>query len=301
MDKATYQYELVVASMFKNESPYLAEWVSHHFEHGADHIVLYDNGSTDDGRAKVQPWIDSGEVTLFDWPQLKTEGAQYNAIHHSLDLMKQRARWITFLDLDEFLFSPLGVPLPEVLSEFSEEVGIDVHWVCYGSSGHISTPSGSVRDNFVRRAPLQFKRNRQFKTIINPREAVKRIPGNHEWTFQGGRAAVNERRRPLEVPISLRDRIERKIRKIFPLAHRWLAVHFPLSFSYFHLIMREVSVEKLRINHYIVKSKEEFMEKQVRHGVSRGDKYSQSFFTYHDRNEVLDPILSSRPNQGYQR
>jgi hypothetical protein len=148
---------------------------------------------------------------------------------------------------------------------------------------------------------LQFKRNRQFKTIVNPREAVRRIPGSHEWSFQGGRAAVNERRCPLEVPISLRDRIERKIRKIVPLAHRWLAVHFPLSFSYFHLIMREVSVEKLRINHYIVKSKEEFIEKQVRHGVSRGDKYSQSFFTYHDRNEVLDPILSSRPNQGYQR
>ena len=300
-EKATYQYELVVAAMFKNESPYLAEWVSHHLEHGASHIVLYDNGSTDNGRAEVQPWIDSGEVTLFDWPELKTEGAQYNAIHHSLGLMRQRARWITFLDLDEFLFSPLGLPLPDVLSEFSGEVGIDVHWVCYGSSGHISTPSGSVRDNFIRRAPLQFKRNRQFKTIINPREAVKRIPGSHEWSFQGGKAAVNELRRRLNVPVSFSDRIEQKIRMVFPRVHRWLAVHFPISFSYFHLIVRDVSVEKLRINHYIVKSREEYMEKQVRHGVSREDKYSKSFFTYHDRNEVLDPILSSSPKQVDQR
>jgi Glycosyltransferase family 92 len=296
-----FQYYLVVASMFKDEGPYLAEWVSHHLAQGADHIVLYDNGSSDNGASEVKRWIDSGHVTLINWPEPKSEGSQYRAVHHSLELMRERARWITFLDTDEFLFSPGGASLPTVLRAFEDEVGIDVHWICYGSSGHLKKPVGSVRESYLYRAPIQFMRNRQFKTIVDPREAINRKPRQHDWQFRNGRRSVNEARMPLAYRGSLRDRWEQHLHRRLPSLHRWLAERFPLHFSYYFVIMRPVSADILRINHYVVRSRQEFAEKQSRHGAHRADKYSESFFNYHDRNEVLDPILSPRQNQELRR
>lgn len=288
-----FPYYLVVASMFKDEGPYLAEWVSHHLAQGVDHIVLYDNASADGGTAAVQPWIDSGHVTLFSWPEPKTSGSQYAAVHHSLDLMKDRARWLAFLDIDEFLFNPTGNDVPAALRSYEDEVGVDVHWICYGSSGHAEKPEGSVRDSYLYRAPIQFMRNRQFKTIVDPRAAIKKKPRNHEWQFQGNRRSVNEARVSLAMKGSLRDRLEQRLYRSVPTLHRWLAERFPLRFSYYFVIMRPVSAATLRINHYVVKSRREFIEKQIRHGAHRADKYSDSFFRYHDRNEVRDPILAS--------
>ena len=296
-ESRTDQHYLVVASMFKDEGPYLAEWVSHHLAHGVDHILLYDNASSDNGASEVQPWVDSGHVTLIDWPEPKVAGSQYRAVHHSLELMRERTRWIAFLDIDEFLFSPVGKSVPGVLRTFEDEVGVDVHWVCYGSSGYLQRPEGSVRDRYVYRAPIQFMRNRQFKTIVDPRAAIKRRPKSHEWQFHDGRRSVNEARISLAYEGSFRDRLEQRLHRHLPALHRWLAEHFPLRFSYFFVIMRPVSADLLRINHYAVKSREEFAEKQVRHGELRSDKYSDSYFEYHDRNEVLDPILSASPSK----
>lgn len=300
-EPTSYQHYLVVAAMFKDEGPYLAEWVGHHLAQGVDHIVLYDNASSDDGASQVQPWVDSGHVTLIHWPEPKTKGSQYAAVHHSLDLMRDRARWIAFLDVDEFLFNPTGNDVPGALRSFEDEVGIDVHWVTYGSSGHVEKPAGSVRDSYLYRAPIAFKRNRQFKTVVDPRAAVKRKPRTHEWQFHGGRRSVNEARMSLDTVGTIGDRLERRLHRHLPSLHRWLAERFPLRFSYYYVIMRPVSAATLRINHYVVKSRQEFAEKQRRHGADRADKYSESFFRYHDRNEVWDPILSSTRNQGLQR
>jgi hypothetical protein len=54
---------------------------------------------------------------------------------------------------------------------------------------------------------------------------------------------------------------------------------------------RRVSVEKLRINHYPVKSREEF-ERKARFKREKKRYDSIDYFAYHDRNDVLDPILS---------
>ena len=52
---------------------------------------------------------------------------------------------------------------------------------------------------------------------------------------------------------------------------------------------KRVSVGRLRINHYVIKSLDEYREKRTRFST---DKYDRVFFRYHDRNEVFDPILS---------
>jgi hypothetical protein len=61
---------------------------------------------------------------------------------------------------------------------------------------------------------------------------------------------------------------------------------------------KHVSVQRLRVNHYAVKSRQEFLAKVERHGAS-GEPDGRrvragvdtTYFVYHDRNDVDDPVL----------
>jgi len=55
-----------------------------------------------------------------------------------------------------------------------------------------------------------------------------------------------------------------------------------------------VSVRCLRLNHYAVRSRQEFEQKTARHGSSR---MAPRYFAYHDRNEVHDPALIVYANE----
>jgi hypothetical protein len=50
----------------------------------------------------------------------------------------------------------------------------------------------------------------------------------------------------------------------------------------------------LRLNHYAVRSRQEFEQKTARHGSSR---LAPRYFAYHDRNEIHDPTLVSYAGQ----
>ena len=283
---------LVIGSMFKDEADYLVEWVEFHLQRGVDHIYLYDNGSTDGGAATLEPFITTGQVTLIDWPQLKTEGSQRQAAHDCLARARTTSRWMAFIDIDEFLFSPRE-SLKAVLREYEREVGVEVNWVCYGSSNHSTKPHSGVLQSFCYRAPLYWKRNRQFKSIVDPKQATTRHAGSHAWQYAEDRLAVNERGVKIGDQQDLVFRLERKMRLLFPTLYDWIARTFPLLLNRYSVIDRKVSVNRLRINHYVIKSRSEYNHKRERHGPLRADKYSDSFFFYHDRNEVYDPILKA--------
>jgi hypothetical protein len=285
------KYYFAIGAMFKDEGPYLHEWVAFHLARGAEHFYLYDNGSSDNSLTVLEPFIKRGEVTLIHWPAPITEGSQTHAANDALRRAKVESKWLTFIDIDEFLFSPKE-HLPEILREYEDEVGIEVNWVCYGSSRRTSTPAGSVRDSFLYRAPLQWGRNRQFKCIVKTEAASEKRHSDHLWNFSDRRRSVNERREPLGRRHSVSYRLERWLRNHFPQLHRRASWRLPLLLNpYFH-INRPVSAERFRINHYIVKSAQEYTEKKIRHGQHRDGAYSDAFFRYHDRNEVYDPIIA---------
>src|SRR5262245_39414677 len=58
---------LAVCGIFRDEGPYLAEWVTFHRCQGVDRFYLYDNLSTDDWRSELGFEIDSGVVEVIEW------------------------------------------------------------------------------------------------------------------------------------------------------------------------------------------------------------------------------------------
>ena len=61
--------EFAICAIFREEAPFLDEWISFHIGVGASHFYLYNNFSTDNFRQVLEPWIAHGTVTLIDWPR----------------------------------------------------------------------------------------------------------------------------------------------------------------------------------------------------------------------------------------
>jgi hypothetical protein len=210
---------LSVCAIYRNEASYLREWIEFHRLVGVERFYLYDNESTDEHLQVLEPYLREGTVVVHDWPGA---AAQLSAYADCLERYRNDSRWIAFIDLDEFLFSPTGRPVPDVLSDHEGEVGVVVNSTLFGPSGHRTRPKGFVTENYL--FQLGSHRTRIVKTIADPRAAVQ--PGSpHHFEYSQG-LAVDENG--------------------YPVKGVWT---------------KSVSNSALRINHYVTKSEEELRAK----------------------------------------
>ena len=272
---------LSICAIFKDEARYLREWIEFHRLVGVERFFLYDDHSSDGGREAVTPWVSEGLVSVSDCPIPLREGGQGWAYADALRRARRLTRWLAFIDVDEFLFSPGGTPLPEVLRDYEQHPGVVVNWQVYGSSGLTVKPDGLVIESFVKRARMQWVRNRRIKSIVDPTRAVRPI-GPHFFEYADGALAVTEGHEPVRV-ISV-DPWTRRMRR--GLSRLPLIETDPYAIR--RSSVKQVSVGRLRLNHYAVRSRQEFEQKTARHGSSR---LAPRYFAYHDRNEVHDAAL----------
>lgn len=182
---------LAVCAIFRDEALYLREWVAFHRLQGVEHFWLYDNLSRDDWRSAIEPHTDV--VDVMPWP---AEPGQNSAYLDCLKSHRHDARWISFLDVDEFLFSPTGRSLPDVLRDFERHPGVVVNWRMYGTNGYEERPDGLVIENYTRRGPDDHRDNRYVKSIVNPRRTVDFVDQPHSFYHCG--VAVGEDHQPTE-------------------------------------------------------------------------------------------------------
>jgi hypothetical protein len=210
---------LSIGAIYRNEAPYLKEWIEFHRLVGVERFFLYNNHSTDDHMDVLRPYIEAGMVVWEDFPGFPPQLACYQ---HCVETHRDDARWLAFIDIDEFLFSPGGQPLPEVLRDYEEHPAVSVNCVVFGTSGHQTPPPGLVIENYTRRLGLDRPRTRTVKVIVDPRRAVKIGNSAHYFTYQDKAKAVNE----------LGERVRGETAD-------------------------SVSIQRLRINHYFTRSQEE--------------------------------------------
>jgi hypothetical protein len=195
---------------------------------GVDRFYLYDNRSSDDWRSELEPEMEAGIVEVQRWPFVP---GQLSAYEDCLQGHRDDARWIAFLDIDEFLFSPTGKPLPEILRRFDTHPGVVANWRMYGTSGFEHPPPGLVTESYLMRGPDDMPPNRFVKSIVNPRSTLGCQSG-HYFRLRG--VPVGEDGQPVPSPV------------------------------------RESTAELLRVNHYYARSEEEFRRKAARPAVGWG-------------------------------
>ena len=282
---------LAVCAVFRDEGPYLAEWVEFHRLVGVGHFFLYDDRSRDAGREVLAPYVREGLVTLTKCAMPLASGGQAWAYADALRRASGRVRWLAFIDIDEFLFSPEQESLVNVFAEFEQHPGVVVNWQVYGSSGLQSRPEGLVIESFTRRAETDWVRNRRVKSVVDPARAVRSM-GPHFFEYSAGELAVTENQEP--VTLVRNSMPERRLNRVLAGVPAMNVDPYAIRES----SVGRVSVSRLRINHYAVRSRQEFAEKLARHaaGDSSADgtpRLQRGYFAYHDRNEVNDPILMS--------
>jgi hypothetical protein len=141
---------LTVGAVFRDEASFLDEWLTFHTYMGVDKFYLFDDYSSDNFLEVLNPWIAAGRVVLNPGG-----GRQQGAIYaECLTRVKNSTEWLVFIDLDEFLWSPSGKTVSEVLPLYSDFTGIIVRWKMFGSSHHERAPGGGVLRNFTRCLPL---------------------------------------------------------------------------------------------------------------------------------------------------
>jgi hypothetical protein len=233
---------LSACAIFRDEADYLQEWIEFHRLVGVERFFLYDNGSVDDWRTVLAPYTHDGTVRVRDWP-----ARQYEAYDDCLARHGAESRWIAFIDLDEFLFSPTGAALPEMLARYEPYPAIGVHWCVFGASGHEQKPNGLVIESYLDRTTEPL-RNRWIKSVVDPAR-TRKCASSHAFRYRadGARAyAVDEQLR------ELRDDQPRGQ----PGSNAgWSS---------------DISFDLLRINHYKTKSREEWERKLAKPDAMHG-------------------------------
>jgi len=180
------QHELAVCTIFREESPFLSEWLAFHCAVGVTHFYLYNNGSTDDFDSVLEPWRNKGLISLIDWPGAVQQLAVYT---HCVRAAQTTCEWVAFIDVDEFLFSPRATDIRPILRQYRDLPGLVVWEAFFGSGGHSQRPPTPVTLTYRHRAPLAGS---TVKTIANPRFVYK--VGVHEFKFWGAQALDTARR-----------------------------------------------------------------------------------------------------------
>jgi hypothetical protein len=197
-------YELVICAIFHNEAFFLKEWIEFHKLQGVQHFYLYNNLSTDHCTDILKPYIESGEVELFDWP-IETysqkeyfDKLQIPAYNHALSMIKKAAKWAAFIDLDEFLYPVKQDNLIDFLKDYNNYAGVGVNWQIFGTSWIDSLSENElIIENLVLKAEEKWQTNRIIKLIVQPKW-VEHIPNPHFFIYKEGYFAVNSNQEPLE-------------------------------------------------------------------------------------------------------
>jgi hypothetical protein len=204
---------------------------------GVAHFILYDNGLEPETARILAPYVESGLVTRIPWPDIAGLRTHDEDIHvlRIQDLAygncvlryRERMDWLLKLDLDEFIFpvSEDQESVAEVLRGLDRNalLGIRVPLKQFGSSGHIERPEGLVIESYTR---CERGRSRGTKSIGNVRMLARKLCVDpHGFEYRGLRY--------LQGKLTGSPRV----------------------------LPRDATAKILRINHYRLKSREDYLRK----------------------------------------
>ena len=129
-------YNFIVCSVFKNEGHILNEWIKHYLFHGVEHIYLVNDFSTDNYIEIIDKYKE--HITLFNNDIINKEvGRQIQIYNKYFEPILNKSKWISILDMDEFLYNPNDINIQNTLIKYDSYSQIIIDWLFFGSNEHI--------------------------------------------------------------------------------------------------------------------------------------------------------------------
>ena len=157
--------KIAICAIFKDEAPFLLEWVAFHKMIGVDLFFLYDNGSTDGGADIIRASNFARNVVLIPW---QDRPGQLSAYNHFRVHCAPHFTWVAFIDIDEFIMPVAGGSIRDIVMRpmYQPFAAILLQWRVFGPSGHHSRPDGLVIENYTRRMPDYDSTSRHIKSLV---------------------------------------------------------------------------------------------------------------------------------------
>ncbi len=243
--KAVEEAPLFVATVFKNEAPFLKEWLDFHLAQGVRQFYLANNFSDDTYAAVLEPYILAGQVYLQNTSSAemntRIQAKELNKLLEVIALAEGNNAWVAILDVDEFLFNPEGKKIPSILSVFKGEkiAAVFVNWLMFGDSNLAKlNPKKSLISQLTWRAHISLGEHKMGKPILYLANSFGFLEGPH-----------------------------------FPFRRRASKIVYADGSDYTSQ-QPEIKPEVLRINHYWYRSKEYYEGEKRRKRLAFGDERS---------------------------
>lgn len=252
----SYEYELSILAIFRDEAPYLKEWIDYHQRLGVEHFLLYNHLSIDEYQDELAPYIKSGVVELYDWKDPAYPKAQVDAYREGIGKMKKRTKWLALIDIDEFLVPHHEKNLQNLLKEYEPYAGLVVNWQLFGTSNIETLERGEwITRHLTWKFPKEFNDptwNSNFfvKSIIRP----DRIDENGTHPQCGAHVFLPKKKYTL---------VNTDKTAISPACK-----------------VNKIVIDRLQLNHYWFRTLDWFYKVKVGRRTGVGDKYSPEKIEY---------------------
>ena len=242
------EFFLSICAIAKDEGQYFEEWIEWHKRMGVEKFYIYDNESSDGTKEILRPYIESGLVEYRYFPGYRMQLAAYD---DCFARHRFDSKWIAFIDIDEFIVPKKDGSITDFLRRFEDTSAVEINWLVYGSNGLTDNTREPVMKRFTRHSVPNHILNRHVKSIVNPRRVFNMI-GCHEAARIDGITRDSHG-----------DKVNRNFRERTP------------------------QQDVICINHYAVKSRQEFVEKQNRGRASgKNRNVPDKYFIDYDLNDL---------------
>ena len=265
----------MLVSTMKNEGPYLLEWLAYHRSIGIEEFCIFSNDCTDGTNLILNRLDQMGVIRHFDnplGPRMDPQRAAYSRAN-KMDFVKS-ADWVLIVDADEFLNIHVGDrTITALIDACGAPDAISANWRLMGSCGLARMSDELVTERFPRGSTFEKPENGLvwgFKTLFRPgrfdffgvhRPKYRKEttpPDDLRWTNADG-ADITE----------------------FVAQKGWRSSAKTLSWK------------NAQVNHYAIKSREDFLLKRLRGTANSKNKgrIDMGYFGKYDINTNEDATI----------
>jgi hypothetical protein len=248
--------DAVICCIAKVEGPYIVEWIKYNLKLGFSRIYIYDNNRDSQ---RLPNYLKTTElfsnetsrnkISIIPFPGI---GRQMEAYNNFFTYYSHRHTWAAILDCDEFIVMKNWEPISSFLSKVCKQGSLGLHWRLYGDSGLKNYSPEPITERFTM---CEKSLNHHIKSISLCKH-VKNYTNPHYPVLK----------------IGLQHDCCGKI------------LNGPWDYSE----DRDKFLNFAYINHYCIKSYEEFCNKKNRGTADNTPKRDDSIFHSHNKNEVQD-------------
>ena len=251
-------YYLSISSIFRQETPWLVEWLDYHIACGVEHFYLYNNDDDPTDASRIlRPYVERGVVDEILMPG---RFMQMPSMQDVVSRFGDRTYWLALIDLDEFFLPKRTNVISEILENYESFGALAIHWHIFGTNGYRQSPPNQL-NYLLRRAEKSNDLHHFVKSIVRPHSVIsEKMVTPHIFPLRSG-YAVNENFEPVTTAYA-----------------------------------PSITASVIRLNHYCLRSRQDYVEVKCRRGLGTPSLHERDerFWVHYDRNEVFDDEISKR-------